>query len=384
LRVRIALVVVLFYLTGAFVWWAYSLISLSREQYHAKLNNLSHESALVLIELEYSLKEADSDTLPDIYFFNKKIRQDTNAVNARFNGFNFKGFSLRFKRKETTPNLYYAVIQPSDYRIQAIEKEWKSRKRAYYSEAVFFLFLLLVGVIWMFRSTEKIIRLTNMQKNFMLSVTHELKTPVAAIKLIIQTLKKRVLPKEKQEELLENADLNSDRLNNLIESMMMATRLESRSFLPQMEHVNLKSLLNQTIRDVKHAMNSNASIQLDVPEDLSMTADGNALKIAFGNLIENAIKYADAAPEITISAIKSQDKIQLQFADKGQGIPEKERKNIFRKFYRIGNEETRKSKGTGLGLYIVRHILKLHKASISIQSNEPKGSIFYIIFPITT
>ena len=321
----------------------------------------------------------------ELYFFHKKLNVDTSYVRTMFNEKYSKSFELYFDQKDmVSHDLLYTRIEPAYFRIESIEKEWKSRKRAYYSEAVFFLFLLLVGVIWMFRSTEKIIRLTNMQKNFMLSVTHELKTPVAAIKLIIQTLKKRVLPKEKQEELLENADLNSDRLNNLIESMMMATRLESRSFLPQMEHVNLKSLLNQTIRDVKHAMNSNAVIQLNVPEDLTMTADGNALKIAFGNLIENAIKYADATPEIAISAIKSQDKIQLQFADKGQGIPEKERKNIFRKFYRIGNEETRKSKGTGLGLYIVRHILKLHKASIIIQSNEPKGSIFNIIFPITT
>ena len=98
------------------------------------------------------------------------------------------------------------------------------------------------------------------------------------------------------------------------------------------------------------------------------------------NLFENAIKYSDEHSTITVSLKSQADKIMLAVADQGIGIDPKERGNIFQKFYRIGNEETRTTKGTGLGLYITDYLIKQHGGSISIKNNHPKGSIFEVVF----
>ena len=98
------------------------------------------------------------------------------------------------------------------------------------------------------------------------------------------------------------------------------------------------------------------------------------------NLIENALKYSPKQTTITIGLKKEGDKIALTIADEGVGIPKEERLNIFTKFYRLGNESTRTTKGTGLGLYIVKEIVDHHKALIEVHSNTPKGSVFKILF----
>ena len=106
------------------------------------------------------------------------------------------------------------------------------------------------------------------------------------------------------------------------------------------------------------------------------------MEMALNNLLENAVKYTPADKPVSVSLLRKKHIAQLQVADEGPGIPDKEKPKIFNKFYRVGNEETRKSKGTGLGLYLTARIVKQHKGKISISDNQPRGSVFEISLPL--
>jgi signal transduction histidine kinase len=116
----------------------------------------------------------------------------------------------------------------------------------------------------------------------------------------------------------------------------------------------------------------------EIPE---MLADYSAIRSVIINLLENAVKYSDSVPEINIGLSSTNERCNIEISDMGIGIHQSERKKIFEKFYRVGNEDQRKTKGTGLGLYIVDQIVRAHKGTITVSSNQPKGSIFNILLP---
>jgi two-component system, OmpR family, sensor histidine kinase CiaH len=120
--------------------------------------------------------------------------------------------------------------------------------------------------------------------------------------------------------------------------------------------------------------------QCDIDPEIDMNGDPLLLQILVNNLIENAIKYSPKEGTITCRLQKKNKTILLQVADEGPGIPDDERKRVFEKFYRIGNETTRTTKGTGLGLYLCKKIVEDHRGSIKVAANLPRGSIFMVTF----
>ena len=110
-------------------------------------------------------------------------------------------------------------------------------------------------------------------------------------------------------------------------------------------------------------------------------ADYSAIRSVIINLLENAVKYSDRVPEINIGLTSNNERCNIEISDNGIGIDQSERKKIFEKFYRVGNEDQRKTKGTGLGLYIVDQIVRAHNGSITVSSNQPKGTIFNVFLP---
>lgn len=244
------------------------------------------------------------------------------------------------------------------------------------TEGAVFLSLLVFGIYRVKRSFEKETETIQQQKNFMLSVTHELKTPLAAVKLNIQTLLKRELNKDQQKNILENAIADADRLNAMIENVLVASRMENAEvkFFP--ERVNLGLFIEGFFKN--HTYVSRLIFNLN--NEVAINADKNlALPSLLSNLIENALKYSEGMVKIELS-IENNYSV-LSIADQGAGIPTEERKKIFDKFYRIGNEETRKTKGTGLGLFIVKYIVDKCNWKLTIEENTPRGTIFKIYFP---
>lgn len=244
-------------------------------------------------------------------------------------------------------------------------------------EGAVFLLLLVVGIWQIHRSIRKDLNLSKRQKNFLLSVTHELKTPLAANKLYIQTVTKRSLPKEQSNELLQKAIDENSRLEQMIDNILNASRLENKALEPVMEEFDL-SLLFRQIQIRFSPFADRSMIALDIEEGFSTIADRNMVESIIGNLVENALKYAGRDKKIVIYAKRVQNSIQFGVKDLGPGIPKEQKAEIFKKFFRVQNEETRSQKGTGLGLFIVSRLVFLQNGEVQCLDNKPQGTDFQI------
>ncbi len=239
-------------------------------------------------------------------------------------------------------------------------------------------FAILVAGIWKIRSSiKKELKLSQQQNNFMLSVTHELKTPLASNKLYIQTILKRELDKDLRQELLQKAIAENERLEALIDNILNAARLENQTFQSERTDIDLSTLVQRIIERLDGKPQDKPSrIKATIASDIRVLGDKLMLDAAISNLIDNALKYTQE--EIAIDLKYEQGKTIVRVADHGAGVPSGMEQEIFEKFRRGGNEETRTTKGSGLGLFIASEFVKLHGGTLTYSPNVPKGAIFQI------
>ncbi len=262
--------------------------------------------------------------------------------------------------------------------INVIEDKNVSRKvLMILSEGLVFFLILLLGLWQIRKSIKRELKLSERQRNFLLSVTHELKTPLAANKLFLQTIRKREFDVEKRNDLLDKAISENVRLENMIDNILNATRIEHNTVYINREKFDLDVLLKTIIDRFKKVYNVN-SISENIEPNLTVVADSAMLETVFVNLIENALKYGGEAVKIEVDAKRSGNTVTFSVADNGSGVQKDLRSDIFEKFMRSGNEETRTKKGTGLGLYISKEFVKLNKGEILYRDNTPKGAIFEV------
>jgi signal transduction histidine kinase len=251
-------------------------------------------------------------------------------------------------------------------------------------EGVVFLIILGLGFFVIYRAIKKEMALSSQQKNFLMAITHELKTPIASIKLLLQTISSRKLEQQQIQDLSKKAIDDADRLNQLVENILIATKIDERLYLLNKEEISLKELIENIIEKNKNGFLKSMDVILRYPEGtnaLCVNADVSGMISIVTNLLENASKYSEVGSEIKIDLAEENNSIVLSISDAGEGIPDEEKENIFMKFYRIGNENTRKKKGTGLGLFIVKNLVLLHNGAIEVKNNSPKGTIFALQFP---
>lgn len=244
-------------------------------------------------------------------------------------------------------------------------------------EGMVFL-LILIGGIWKIRySIRKELELSRHQNNFLLSVTHELKTPIASNKLYLQTVLKRELDKEKRNSLIEKALLENDRLEKMMDNILNASRLENRKLLVHKEEVQLSNFVTSIIDRYKKTY-TDINFEVTITPSIHISIDPFLYEAIVNNLIENAIKYAGNSGPIKIELIQEK-KVILRISDCGPGVPLEAQKSIYKKFYRAGNEETRIQKGTGLGLFIAAEFTRIHNGQLKYSDNQPQGAIFELI-----
>lgn len=263
--------------------------------------------------------------------------------------------------------------------LATIKAEGDRNNAKYLGEGVAFLILIMVGAFFVFRSVRRQFNLQQQQQNFMMAVTHELKTPISVARLNLETLKKYTLDPEKQKKLILNALDETARLNFLTNNILIASQLEGGRYESSKEELDLSRLLKDCIQDFRNRFPDRKFLD-EIEPDADIKGDPLLLQILINNLIENAIKYSPKDARVTAFLRKYRSGIELQIRDEGPGIPDEEKKKIFSRFYRIGNEATRKKQGTGLGLYLCSIIAKDHNADISVTNNEPTGSNFAVIF----
>ena len=249
-------------------------------------------------------------------------------------------------------------------------------------EGSIFILVFSVGAFWLHRSIKRERKLQEQKKNFLLSVTHELKSPLASIKILLQTIQKRTLTKEQAMDFIGKALTDIERLDDMVENMLLASKIDNRSYTFPKDKFNLSVLVDSIVNRLQLTKcDSNQQvIDAEIEPKIQITGDKFALTSVVTNLIENAIKYSGPCEIVNVKLFSKDGRIVLEVADHGIGIADSEKSRIFDKFYRVGSEDTRNTKGTGLGLYIVKEVLEKHEASIKVKDNRPVGSIFEVVF----
>ena len=264
-------------------------------------------------------------------------------------------------------------------KVAQVESAAKRKTIQYIGEGLTFLGLIMFGAVFVFRATRRQIRLSNQQQNFMMAVTHELKTPIAVTQLNLETLQKRQLDDGTKQKLIVNTLQEANRLNTLCNNILFASQLDAGIYSKHLQEINFTDLIHGCIDDFRIRFPQRI-FEEKINEHIYLHGEPLLLQLLANNLIDNALKYAPKEQPILVLLSEIENHINFSVIDQGQGVPDTEKKNIFDKFYRIGNENTRQAKGTGLGLYLCKKIAQSHKANISVTDNNPQGSNFTVIF----
>lgn len=262
-----------------------------------------------------------------------------------------------------------------------VEEEKKRKTAQYTGEGTIFLLLILGGAVFVYQAVRRRLKEGQQQQNFMMAITHELKTPIAVARLNLETMQKRQLDGAQQQKLLQNTLEETNRLNALCNNLLLSSQIEAGGYRFTKEELNLTELVQGCVNDFAIRFTNRPIRFVEGAEQQFVYADRFLLQMAINNLIDNALKYSPKEAPVQCSVRADAGDVVVQVADWGKGIEPGEREKIFKKHYRSGNTATKTAKGTGLGLFIVSKIVRLHKATITVAPNKPTGSIFHIRFP---
>jgi len=251
---------------------------------------------------------------------------------------------------------------------------------------VIFFVLIITGVTLNTIFLLREIRRNEQHDAFLNAVTHELKTPIASIKLYLETLKNRELDRAKQQEFYDIMLSDSERLLGTVEQVLQASRAREKERLDRITDVRLDEIIEETAQIVRtrHHLDDNVMRITHSAEAIEVFGDRDQLQTAFSNLLENAVKYSPVEPRIIIRTKLSGGYGEIYIKDNGIGISSGDLKRIFKRFYRSSSRDGQSVKGTGLGLSIVRSIVEKHGGRVFAESKgEGKGSTFVVRLPRT-
>jgi signal transduction histidine kinase len=246
------------------------------------------------------------------------------------------------------------------------------------------LVVISAGMFLIFIYLTRQVNITRLYDNFIANVTHELKSPLSSIQLHLETLDSRSVPDSKQKEFIALMKTDTDRLNNLINSILDISGLEQKKIAYNYQVYSVDEVLSEIIDEAIEQFNvPKESVIVKGHTGCRCVIDQRALKMVFNNLFDNAIKYSKEPVKINIQMGYNEKYFIVEFSDNGIGIPVRDQKRIFDKFHRIYNPNSPNVKGTGLGLYWVKEIIKYHGGNVSVSSDvQDHGSTFKIELPI--
>ncbi len=281
-------------------------------------------------------------------------------------------------KKMTNYKLQLQKTHPADaHQLGIIQYENQRKKIQYLSEGITFFLLIVTGAVIVFRVVRREFKHSQQQQNFMMAITHELKTPIAVTKLNLETLQKHKLPDEQQQRLITNTLQEANRLNDLCNNLLLASQLEAGGYQVTEENINLTALVKDCANEFIIRFPQRV-IEANIQRQIYFTGDRLLFQIAINNLLDNAIKYSPREGKIRVTLRDEDSKIVLSVMDNGKGIADEEKQKVFDKFYRTGNQHTRGAKGTGLGLFLTKKIVQQHNGNIIVVNNQPRGSNFVI------
>lgn len=251
-------------------------------------------------------------------------------------------------------------------------------------EGCFLMLVILAGVYIIFVYWNKQARLNRMQSNFVSSVSHELKSPLASIQLYLETMKYQDVSKDETKDFVETMLTDTERLSGLIENIMQASKFDPKKSQFQFHSVAMEPFITDLVKGHKRQFEEKEfKVSLEIVDSPVLKIDKRAMRMVFNNLVGNALRYSNRGSPFTIRMQNNKKYCQIQFIDSGIGFEKKEMKKIFKKFYRVQNRETQDIEGAGLGLYISKEVVKNHKGKIDVTSRgKDQGSIFTVSLPM--
>jgi len=245
--------------------------------------------------------------------------------------------------------------------------------------------IFMLGIFIIFVYNQKTNQLYRMQRNFINNFTHELKTPVTSLKLYLETFQKYELSRADQLKYIGHMLQDADRMSDNINRILNLAKIESKTFKGTFVIRDLVSILERFSEKNKHLFNG-CEIHIHNPSGrpLPYRIDLSLFEMLLMNLLTNAIKYNESeAPRVDITFAPKGRELRIRFEDNGIGVPRSEINKIFGKFYQIGHSDNMSAKGSGLGLYLVDTIARMHKGKIMAESKgSGKGSVFSVILPL--
>lgn len=248
------------------------------------------------------------------------------------------------------------------------------------------LALILLGLLMTFISQRKQVRLNRLHESFLSNITHELKTPIASIRLATETLLLRKIPEDGQKKFLERTLSESIRLQNLVDSILVAARLESKSYNHPKESIDLVALVENSVASFSERFGNDRVIQFEKKysgkkQEFNLEGDPIQLQMLFDNLLSNAYKYTNSGGQIKITSQLTSKAFSVDIADNGVGIEKEALSKIFDKFYRAEGTSRIRVQGSGLGLFIARSVVLAHGGTLTASSEGPeKGAQFHVSF----
>jgi len=291
--------------------------------------------------------------------------------NTMMQGYKIQQLGITIDSTET-PQLYQEELNK-------INADHRKNKTKYVGEGSIFFLFIIIGAAFVYRSVRRQFYMQQQQQNFMMAVTHELKTPISVARLNLETMLKYSLDQDKQKKLIRMTLEETARLNFLTNNILVSSQLEGGGYQSSYDELDFSDLLKDCIHDFQNRYPDRTFIE-QVEPDMDVKGDPLLLQIFINNLLENALKYSPKESPVKAVLKKENDAVQLQIVDEGPGVADEEKKRIFKKFYRIGNEATRKTQGTGLGLYLCSKIARDHNADIRVTNNIPHGANFTVTF----
>lgn len=336
-----------------------------------------NKSAINILSLEpNSYRGVDVYTIirsPSAVNFIKKAK-----TSNRFPIEDYVSFYLLTQQNTPSPPQETDLFQEKYIRIQASKLEPLNRSQN-------------PGLLLMLYDYTQLHYLENVQKEFVANVSHELKTPITTIQGFVETLQRGALHNpENAQHFLSIINKNTTRLNQIIEDLLLLSRIEEQSDLNELnepsqlvtEPVSIKDIIESSIKNCSPKTKENEfELISHCPSDLTIKGNPTLLEHAITNLIDNAIKYSYPSKKVEIHAEAYDEKLLIHVKDWGQGIPDKDQERLFERFYRVDKNKSRSFGGTGLGLSITQQIAHIHGGRVQVQSEVGKGSTFTIELP---
>ena len=250
------------------------------------------------------------------------------------------------------------------------------------SEGTFFALMLFVLVALLWRTLRREVALEHQHRNFLSAVTHELKSPLASMRLSLETVLRGRSDPGASVRFLENALQDTERLQSLVEKVLEVTRFAREGSTLNLGESCLSEVVEGAVdRFSRRTTATGANLISEIQGDLWSEVDEEAIAIVISNLLENALKYGGTIPRIDVSFSRTEDSATLDISDNGNGIAPDDVPRVFERFWRAGDEMTRTTQGTGLGLYLVQQIVKSHHGEVSVAQTGPDGTTFRVILP---